>query len=183
MPEGSSTEPRLSSASRSSALRSASRSLAAASLVSIVFFSAASWSCFFWISVGALRGRLLAEAEGLGLGGEGVEELRLQVVVRRHRREVRDEGVGVVGVGDHADRGEVLAFVLADDRVLEVLAGRVQLGVLAVLVRLQRDHVAAQLGQLELGVVQPLGGLLGLVEEGVDARLDVIDVGFGLGRL
>ncbi len=89
----------------------------------------------------------------------------------------------VVGDGDHADRGEVLAFVLADDGVLEVLAGRLELGVLAVLVGLERDHVAAQVGQLELGVVQPLGGLLGLVEEGVDARLHVVDVGLCLGRL
>ena len=76
----------------------------------------------------------------------------------------------------------MLAFVLADDGVLEVLTGRVEPGVLAVLVGLEGDHVAAQLVQLELGVVQPLRGLLGLVEEGVDARLHVVDVGLCLGR-
>ena len=182
-PDGISTEPRLSSASRSSALRSSSRSLAAASLVSIVFFSAASWSCFFWISAARCVVAFWRMLSALASVVKESKSCACSVVVGRHRREVRDEGVGVVGVGDHADRGEALAFVLADDRVLEVLAGRLELGVLAILVGLERDHVAAQLGQLELGVVQPLGGLLGLVEEGVDARLHVVDVGLCLGRL
>ena len=50
MPEGIRTEPRVSSASRSSALSLSSSSLAWASLSSIDCFSATSWSCFFWIS-------------------------------------------------------------------------------------------------------------------------------------
>ena len=91
-----------------------------------------------------------------------------------------EEGARVVGDDDLADRGEALALVLADDGVLEVVAGRLERGVLALLVGLERGQVALQLGELELGVVEPLGGLLGLVEEPVDARLDVVDVGLGL---
>ena len=53
-------------------------------------------------------------------------------------------------------------------------------GVLALLVGGQRGQVALELGELELGVVETLGGLLGLVEEPVDARLDVVDVRLGL---
>ena len=49
------------------------------------------------------------------------------------------------------------------------------------LVGLEAGEVAAQVGEVEPGVVQTLLGGLGLVVEPVDASLDVLDVGFGLG--
>ena len=61
-------------------------------------------------------------------------------------------------------------------------AGRVDAGLLALLVLAQGLEILADVGQLELGVVQTLLRVLGLLVESVDLDLDVVDVGFGVGE-
>ena len=132
--------------------------------------------------VGATLGRILTDVEGLDLRRVVVEELVLEVAVRRHRGQLRQERAGVLGEEDLARGRDVAAFVLVDDRVGEPLAHRLQRLVLALLVRGEGVEVLVELGELQLGVVVALGGLLGLVVELVDPSLDVVDVGLGLGR-
>ena len=78
-------------------------------------------------------------------------------------------------------RGERLALVLRDDRVGDLLADGVDLGLLAVEVGLQRGEPGLRLLHLQPGVVVALRGLLGLVVERVDAGLDAVDVRVGVG--
>ena len=68
-----------------------------------------------------------------------------------------------------------------DDRVGDLLAHVVDLGLLAAEVGLQGREPRLRLLQLEPGVVVALRGLLGLVVELVDPGLDVVDVRVGVG--
>ena len=120
-------------------------------------------------------------SQGLELRVVVGEHRRLQVVERRHRGERVEEGAGVVGDDDLADRRDALALELADDGVGDLVTHLVEALVLAGLVGLEAGEVATQVGEVDPGVVQTLLGRLGLVVEPVDAGLDVLDGGVGLG--
>ena len=144
---------------------------------STVAFSApsrfsSSATCAARLAVASLR-----DVERLQLGGVVVEELVLHVVVRRHGGQLGEELLRVVGDDDPAHRREVLALVLADDRVLDLLANGLQALVLAALVGLEEAEVSLERLQLQLRVVVPLGRLLGVAVEAVDTSLDGVDVG------
>ena len=167
--------------SRCSSFRRSSSDSASSTFLSIVAFSSASCALSSDTCVGAVRGGVAADVEGLQLTGVVGEHLRLQVVERRHRGEPSQEGARVVGDDDLADRGEVLALVLAHDGVLHLVADGLEPLVLATLVGLDRGEVLVELLELEPDVVVPLRGHLGLVVQAIDAGLDILDVGLGLG--
>ena len=130
--------------------------------------------------LGAGRGGLATDLEGLELGVVVGQQRRLEVVERRHRRERVEERSRVVGDDDLTDGRDALSLELAHDGVGDLVADGVETLVLAILVGLQPVEVASQVGEVELGVVEALLRRLGLVVEAVDANLDVLDVGVGL---
>ena len=124
---------------------------------------------------------LAADVQGFELRVVVGEHRRLQVVERGHRGEGVEEGGGVVGDDDLADGGDALALELTHDGVGDLVADLVEALVLAGLVGPQAGEVATQVGEVDASIVQTLLGGLGLVVEPVDAGLDVLDGGVGLG--
>ena len=155
--------------------------MASASLSSTVAFSVLELLGELGDLLGAGVGGLAADLQGLELRVVVGEHRRLEVVERRHGRERVEEGAGVVGDDDLADRRDALALELAHDRVGDLVAHLVEALVLAGLVGLEAGEVPAQVGEVDPGVVETLLGRLGLVVEAVDASLDVLDGGVGLG--
>ncbi len=125
----------------------------------------------------ALRGGLAADVERLQLGGVLGVHVGLEVVERRHRRQVIQERRGVIGDDDLTDGREALTLILANDGVLDLRLHAVQPAILPPLVSLQRIEVLGEVLELQLDVVVTLRRLFGLVEKSVHAGLDIIDVG------